>query len=299
MANVAVLNMAGAQVGTIELNDAIFGIEANEHVMHLAVVQYLANQRQGTQSTKTRAEVRGGGRKPYRQKGTGRARQGSIRSPQWVGGGVVFAPKPRDYSFKLNKKVKRLALQSALSTKVAEGKIIVLDELTLSEVKTKEMVKVLGNIKCDNALIVMDGSNENVMLSARNIPTVNQCLRPAEIQQSGCNKRSSRKNPGGVRIMADLKFYDVIERPVITENSMSVLDEKKYTFIVHPEATKAQIKDAVEKMFEGAKVASVNTMNYDGKPKRRGMFFGKTKKYKKAVVKLTADSKDIEIFMGM
>ena len=140
--------------------------------MHLAVVQYLANQRQGTQSTKTRAEVRGGGRKPYRQKGTGRARQGSIRSPQWVGGGVVFAPKPRDYSFKLNKKVKRLALQSALSTKVAEGKIIVLDELTLSEVKTKEMVKVLGNIKCDNALIVMDGSNENVMLSARNIPTV-------------------------------------------------------------------------------------------------------------------------------
>lgn len=172
MANVAVLNMAGAQVGTIELNDAIFGIEVNEHVMHLAVVQYLANQRQGTQSTKTRAEVRGGGRKPYRQKGTGRARQGSIRSPQWVGGGVVFAPKPRDYSFKLNKKVKRLALQSALSTKVAEGKIIVLDELTLSEVKTKEMVKVLGNIKCDNALIVMDGSNENVMLSARNIPTV-------------------------------------------------------------------------------------------------------------------------------
>ena len=140
--------------------------------MHLAVVQYLANQRQGTQSTKTRAEVRGGGRKPYRQKGTGRARQGSIRSPQWVGGGVVFAPKPRDYSFKLNKKVKRLALQSALSTKVAEGKIIVLDELTLSEVKTKEMAKVLENIKCDNALIVMDGTNTNVMLSARNIPAV-------------------------------------------------------------------------------------------------------------------------------
>lgn len=172
MANVAVLNMTGAQVGTIELNDAIFGIEANEHVMHLAVVQYLANQRQGTQSTKTRAEVRGGGRKPYRQKGTGRARQGSIRSPQWVGGGVVFAPKPRDYSFKLNKKVKRLALQSALSTKVAEGKIIVLDELTLAAVKTKEMAKVLENIKCGNALIVMDGSNENVILSARNIPEV-------------------------------------------------------------------------------------------------------------------------------
>ena len=172
MANVAVLNMTGAQVGTIELNDAIFGIEVNEHVLHLAVVNYLANQRQGTQSTKTRAEVRGGGRKPYRQKGTGRARQGSIRSPQWVGGGVVFAPKPRDYSFKLNKKVKRLALQSALSTKVAEGKIIVLDELTLAAAKTNEMVKVLENIKCGNALIVMDGSNENVILSARNIPEV-------------------------------------------------------------------------------------------------------------------------------
>ena len=170
MANVAVINMNGENVGTIELNDAIFGIEANEHVMHLAVVQYLANQRQGTQSAKTRAEVRGGGRKPWRQKGTGRARQGSTRSPQWTGGGVVFAPKPRDYSFKLNRKVKRLALQSALSCKVAENKMIVLDELTLNEIKTKEMVKVLENIKCGKALIVMDGSNKNVMLSARNIP---------------------------------------------------------------------------------------------------------------------------------
>ena len=140
MANVAVMNMNGENVGSIELNDAVFGIEANEHVMHLAVVQYLANQRQGTQSAKTRAEVRGGGRKPWRQKGTGRARQGSTRSPQWTGGGVVFAPKPRDYSFKLNRKVKRLALQSALSCKVAENKLIVLDELTLNEIKTKEMV---------------------------------------------------------------------------------------------------------------------------------------------------------------
>ena len=172
MANVAVINMNGENVGSIELNDAIFGIEANEHVMHLAVVQYLANQRQGTQSAKTRAEVRGGGRKPWRQKGTGRARQGSTRSPQWTGGGVVFAPKPRSYSFKLNKKVKRLALQSALSSKVAENKIIVLDELTLPEIKTKEMAKVLGNIKCGKALIVMNGSNTNVMLSARNIPDV-------------------------------------------------------------------------------------------------------------------------------
>lgn len=172
MPNVAVVDMEGKKVSTVDLKDSIFGIEPNAAVMHQLVVSYLANQRQGTQSALTRAEVSGGGKKPWRQKGTGRARQGSIRSPQWVGGGVVFAPKPRDYSFKLNKKVKRLALQSALSTKVAEGKIIVLDELTLAEVKTKEMVKVLENIKCGNALIVMEGSNTNVILSARNIPEV-------------------------------------------------------------------------------------------------------------------------------
>ena len=172
MANVSVYNMEGKEVGTIELNDAVFGVEVNEHLVHMAVVQQLANNRQGTQKAKTRSEVSGGGRKPWRQKGTGRARHGSIRSPQWVGGGVVFAPKPRDYSFKLNKKVKRLALQSALSTKVAEGKIIVLDELNLAEVKTKDMAKVLANINCGKALIVMDGTNTNVMLSARNIPDV-------------------------------------------------------------------------------------------------------------------------------
>ena len=172
MANVKVYNMSGAEVGTIDLSDDIFGIEASESVMHLAVVQYLANQRQGTQSAKTRAEVRGGGRKPWRQKGTGRARQGSTRSPQWTGGGVVFAPKPRDYSFKLNKKVKRLALKSALSTKCFEGKIMILDELTLPEVKTKEMAKVLENINVGKALIVMEGANTNVILSTRNIPNV-------------------------------------------------------------------------------------------------------------------------------
>ena len=172
MPTVAVLNMAGKEGEKIELAEGVFGIEPNVSVMNDMVKAYLANQRQGTQSTKTRAEVRGGGRKPWRQKGTGRARHGSIRSPQWVGGGVVFAPKPRDYSFKLNKKVKRLALQSALSTKVAEGKIIVLDELNLAEVKTKDMAKVLANINCGKALIVMDGTNTNVMLSARNIPDV-------------------------------------------------------------------------------------------------------------------------------
>ena len=172
MANVNVLNMDGKQVGTIDLNDKVFGIEVSESAMHTAVVQYLANQRQGTKSTKTRAEVRGGGRKPWRQKGTGRARQGSIRSPQWTGGGVVFAPKPRDFSFKVNKKVKRLALKSALTTKVSTSKIIVLEDLTFNEIKTKEMKRVLDNINVGKALVVMDGVNRNVILSARNIPGI-------------------------------------------------------------------------------------------------------------------------------
>ncbi|WP_058485965.1 50S ribosomal protein L4 [Defluviitalea phaphyphila] len=172
MAKVAVYNMQGQQVEEIELNDAIFGVEVNEHVLHSAVVQYLANQRQGTQSAKTRAEVRGGGRKPWRQKGTGRARQGSIRAPQWTGGGVVFAPKPRDYSFKLNKKVKRLAFKSALSSKVNENKLIVLDELKLDEIKTKKMKEVLDNLKVNKALIVTGEDDRNIVLSARNLPNV-------------------------------------------------------------------------------------------------------------------------------
>ncbi len=172
MANVAVYNMSGSQVSDIELNDDIFAVPMNESVVHMAVLQYLANQRQGTQSAKTRAEVRGGGRKPWRQKGTGRARQGSIRSPQWTGGGVVFAPKPRSYSFKLNRKVKRLALKCALSSKVQENKFIVIDELALNEIKTKEMVKVLDSFKLKKALIVLADTDKNVILSARNIPDI-------------------------------------------------------------------------------------------------------------------------------
>lgn len=176
MANVSVYNMEGKTVGTIELNDAVFGVEVNEHLVHLAVVQQLANKRQGTQSAKTRAEVSGGGRKPWRQKGTGHARQGSTRSPQWKGGGVVFAPKPRDYSFKLNRKEKRLALKSALSSRVAAEKIIVLDELKLDEIKTKKMVAVLDNLKVNKALVVLGEKNDNVILSARNLPTVRTAL---------------------------------------------------------------------------------------------------------------------------
>ena len=171
MANVKMFNMSGSEVGTIDLNDSIFAVEVNTHVMHQAVVQYPANQRQGTQSALTRAEVRGGGRKPWRQKGTGRARQGSIRSPQWTGGGVVFAPKPRDYSFKLNKKVKRLALKSALTTKVNDGKLVVVDELTVNP-KTKEMVSVLNNLNAAKSLVVVEDDNNNAVIAARNIPTV-------------------------------------------------------------------------------------------------------------------------------
>ncbi|MCI8425942.1 MAG: 50S ribosomal protein L4 [Lachnospira sp.] len=172
MANVSVYNIEGKEVGSVELNDAIFSVEINEHLVHMAVVNQLANNRQGTQSAKTRSEVSGGGRKPWRQKGTGHARQGSIRAPQWKGGGVVFAPKPRDYSFKMNKKEKRLALFSSLTSKVNDKKLIVLDNFNLDEVKTKKFVKVMDNLKVTKALVVLEGDNKNVVLSGRNIPTV-------------------------------------------------------------------------------------------------------------------------------
>ena len=172
MANVSVYNIEGNQVGEIELNDAVFGVEINEHLLHMAVVNHLAAKRQGTQSAKTRSEVRGGGKKPWRQKGTGHARQGSTRAPQWTGGGVVFAPKPRDYSFKLNKKERRLALKSALTSKVVENKIIVLDAFNMDEIKTKKFKAVMDALKVSKALVVVDGDNTNVVLSARNIPEV-------------------------------------------------------------------------------------------------------------------------------
>ena len=172
MANVSVYNMEGKEVGSIELNDAVFGVEVNEHLVHMAVVNQLANKRQGTQSAKTRSEVSGGGKKPWRQKGTGHARQGSTRAPQWTGGGTVFAPKPRDYSFKMNRKEKRAALFSALSSKVADNKIVVVDEFKLDEIKTKKFVEVMNNLKVNKALVVVEEDNKNVVLSGRNIPTV-------------------------------------------------------------------------------------------------------------------------------
>ncbi len=172
MANVSVYNIEGKEVGTIDLNDAVFGVEVNEHLVHMAVVSQLANNRQGTQKAKTRSEVSGGGKKPWRQKGTGHARQGSTRAPQWTGGGVVFAPVPRDYSFKMNKKEKRAALKSALTSRVEENKFIVIDELNFDEIKTKKFQEVLNNLNVNKALVVLEDGNTNVEISARNIPDV-------------------------------------------------------------------------------------------------------------------------------
>ena len=176
MANVSVFNMEGKEVDKLELNDAVFAAPINEHLVHMAVVQQLANKRQGTQSAKTRSEVSGGGKKPWRQKGTGHARQGSTRAPQWTGGGVVFAPKPRDYSFKMNKKEKNAAIKSVLTSKVNDSKFIVLDNLALEGIKTKEVVAVLKNLNVEKALIVTAEKDENVLLSARNIPTVRTAM---------------------------------------------------------------------------------------------------------------------------
>ncbi|MBQ9699248.1 MAG: 50S ribosomal protein L4 [Lachnospiraceae bacterium] len=176
MAKVSVYNMEGKQVGDIELNDAVFGVEVNNHLVHMAVVNQLANNRQGTQSAKTRSEVSGGGRKPWKQKGTGHARQGSTRAPQWTGGGVVFAPKPRDYSFKMNKKEKQLALKSALTSRVQENKFIVVDAIKLEEAKTKKFAEALNNLKVTKALVVLNENDANVVRSAKNIPTVKTAL---------------------------------------------------------------------------------------------------------------------------
>lgn len=176
MANVSVYNMEGQEVGKMELSDAVFGVEINEHLVHMAVVQQLANNRQGTQKAKTRSEVSGGGKKPYRQKGTGHARQGSTRAPHFTGGGIVFAPTPRDYSFKMNKKEKSAALRSVLTNRVQENRLIVVDELKFDAPKTKDMVKVLGSLKAENALVVLNDNDKNTILSGRNIDGVKMAL---------------------------------------------------------------------------------------------------------------------------
>ncbi len=203
MANVTVYNMEGNEVGTMELNDAVFGVEVNEHLVHLAVVRQLANKRQGTQKAKTRSEVSGGGRKPWRQKGTGHARQGSIRAPQWTGGGVVFAPVPRDYTMKMNKKERRAALKSALTSKVQDNKFVVVDSLTMAEPKTKEMQKVLTNLKAEKALVVIAADDKNIALSTRNI---------ADVQLSTVNS---------------INVYDVMKHQtvVVTKDAVASIEE--------------------------------------------------------------------------
>ena len=203
MANVSVYNMEGNEVGSMELNDAVFGVEVNEHLVHMAVVQQLANNRQGTQKAKTRSEVSGGGRKPWRQKGTGHARQGSTRAPQWTGGGVVFAPVPRDYSFKMNKKEKKAALKSVLTSKVQENKIVVLDELKMDAIKTKDFVKVMGNLNVDNALVVTAAMDTNVIMSAKNIPGV------------------------ATSVASDINVYDVLNHKtlVVTKDAVASIEE--------------------------------------------------------------------------
>ena len=203
MASVAVYNMEGKEVGTIELNDAVFGVKVNEHLVHMAVVQQLANKRQGTQKAKTRGEVSGGGRKPWKQKGTGHARQGSTRSPQWTGGGMVFAPVPRDYSFKINKKEKRAALKSALTSKVQDSNLIVVDELKFNEIKTKNFVAVMNNLKVEKGLVVIEGNDANVVLSARNLPAIDT-------------------------IQADeINVYDIMKakKVVLTKNAVAKIEE--------------------------------------------------------------------------
>ena len=215
MAKVSVYNMEGKEVGTIELSDEVFGVDVNEHLVHMAVVQQLANNRQGTQKAKTRAEVSGGGRKPWRQKGTGHARQGSTRSPHWKGGGVVFAPVPRDYSFKMNRKEKQAAIRSALTSKVQDNKLIVVDELKLDEIKTKGLVKVLENLKAAKALIIMEGIDKNVIMSARNLPAVETSYVQVETE----NEMK--------KVNSTINVYDIMKSGtvVITKSAVANIEE--------------------------------------------------------------------------
>ena len=215
MAKVAVYNIEGKEVDKLELNDAVFGVEINEHLVHMAVVAQLANKRQGTQSAKTRSEVSGGGRKPWRQKGTGHARQGSTRSPQWTGGGVVFAPKPRDYSMKMNKREKAMAIKSALTSKVNDSKLVVVDNFNVDEVKTKKVATILNNLNASKALIVTNGKNENLVLSAKNIPTV----RTSSIEV--LNNEDSREVRSTINVY-DIMKYDTL---VVTKDAVAAIEE--------------------------------------------------------------------------
>ena len=215
MAKVSVYNIEGKEVDTIELNDAVFGVEINEHLVHLAVLQQLANKRQGTQKAKTRSEVSGGGRKPWRQKGTGHARQGSTRAPQWTGGGVVFAPVPRDYSFKMNRKEKALAIKSALTSKVVDNKIVVLDNFDIDEIKTKKVAGILDALKVSKALIVTNGKNFNLEKSAGNI----QNVRVSSVEVA---KEDDKKAVKSTINVYDIVKYDTL---VVTKDAVKAIEE--------------------------------------------------------------------------
>ena len=215
MAKVAVYNIEGKEVEKIDLNDAVFGVEINEHLVHMAVVAQLANKRQGTQSAKTRSEVSGGGRKPWRQKGTGHARQGSTRSPQWTGGGVVFAPKPRDYSMKMNKREKAMAIKSALTAKVNDNKLVVVDKLELDGIKTKAVANILGNLKAENALVVTNGIDNNLVISSKNIPTV----RTSSIEVL---KAEDKREVRSTINVYDIMKYDTL---VVTKDAVAAIEE--------------------------------------------------------------------------
>ena len=215
MAKVSVYNIEGKEVDTLELNDAVFGVEINEHLVHMAVLQQLANKRQGTQKAKTRSEVSGGGKKPWRQKGTGHARQGSTRAPQWTGGGVVFAPTPRDYSFKMNRKEKALAIKSALTSKVNDNKIVVLDSFVVDEIKTKNVANVLGNLNVAKALIVTNGKNKNLELSANNIPSV-------RVSSVEVINNEDKKVVNSTINVYDIVKYDTL---VVTKDAVKAIEE--------------------------------------------------------------------------
>ena len=279
---------AGAAAGTVQLDDAIFGIEPNLAVLHQVVTAQLAAARAGTQSTKTRSEVRGGGKKPWRQKGTGRARQGSSRSPQWTGGGVALGPKPRSYRQKTPKKMVQLALRSALSDRAREGRVAVVESWAFDEPKTRLAREALGELGWEGKVLVVVGPHEEAVIkSFRNLPDVQQRLGRVHTRHAAVRDRC-----GGC--MSDAR--DIIIRPIVSEKSYGLLDAGVYTFVVAPDANKLQIREAVESIFN-VRVTKVNTLNRKGKRKRnrRTFTFGKRSDTKRAIVTLAAGDR-IELF---
>ena len=288
MATIDIKTAEGKKASTAELADSVFGIEPNVPVMHQVVRMQRASWRAGTHQTKTRGMVSGGGKKPFRQKGTGRARQGTIRAPHWRGGGVVFGPHPRSYAFKVNKKEIKLAIRSALSAKLADGQLIVVDKFDFEKPCTKDAVAVLKALEVEGrCTIVVNDENVNAFLSFRNIPTVD--IRQQVPHLRG---RGAAQTRGGDGVMKDAR--DIIIRPIITEHSYDMIEMNKYTFELARDANKIEIAKAVEELF-GVTVKKVNTLNVKPKVKRVRYVPGKTRQWKKAMVTI-AEGETIEIF---